>query len=272
MKGVTQGEQRGHRFLDKTGQRFGKLLVIACTNKRRYKGKSSVFLVRCDCGVEKEVATNLLTPPGSWHSCGAQACRPKKEPAASRYCRCGCGTLLPQKRGRYVPEHRPQPPWTAEQDETLRRLYHTMPIAKVAKVVGRSVDSTYVRVYALQIGNPDGFESLRAAASRVGVDPKALKKRLAAFGVKAGYVKEDGQTFQARVRSVDIDRAMAAMPVRKRGVCGRCGGEGHDARTCGGGRSAIERRTPKQRPCRNCGEPGHYAKTCPGNETGRAAA
>lgn len=55
------------KFLDLTGQRFGRLVVIEETDKRA--NKSVVWKCKCDCGNEYEVSSkNLRT--GSTKSCG----------------------------------------------------------------------------------------------------------------------------------------------------------------------------------------------------------
>jgi len=222
---------RGH-LVDKAGQRFGKLLVLKRTDERMYAKRYPVYLVRCDCGAEKKVATNTLSPPGSWHSCGAPSCRRKKEPAPSRYCRCGCKTLLVGRRQGYLPEHRPQQSWTEVEDANLRDLYHRLPIAQVAAAIGRPLDATYSRARLIGIHRRDDMESQHAACIRTGTDRRTLKKRLAAIGIQAGYVEKDGQRFSARVRKADVDRAMALALQRATVRCGTCGGEGHNAQTC----------------------------------------
>jgi hypothetical protein len=52
---------------DLTGQRFGNLIVIKATEKRKFK--HVVWLCKCDCGNEKEIIGNALTS-GQCKSCG----------------------------------------------------------------------------------------------------------------------------------------------------------------------------------------------------------
>jgi len=47
---------RRQKFMDLTGQRFGRLLVLKYVRDRRYKNAThTIWLVRCNCGTEKEV-------------------------------------------------------------------------------------------------------------------------------------------------------------------------------------------------------------------------
>lgn len=54
-------------FKDLTNKRFGKLLVIENTNKK--KNKKTIWLCKCDCGDYKEVQVDNLTT-GHTKSCG----------------------------------------------------------------------------------------------------------------------------------------------------------------------------------------------------------
>ena len=54
--------------LDVVGQKFGRYLVIAKSDKRS-KAMKQMVLCRCDCGVEKEVVVSNLKS-GSSKSCG----------------------------------------------------------------------------------------------------------------------------------------------------------------------------------------------------------
>lgn len=60
-------------YRDLTGQRFGKLVALEPTDKRR--NTSIVWLCQCDCGNTKEIASDHLTR--------------KKYPTKS----CGCGNI-----------------------------------------------------------------------------------------------------------------------------------------------------------------------------------
>jgi len=59
-------------MIDRTGERFGKLVVLGLHGK---KGNDRTVWVRCDCGAEKELIQSRLTQ--------------KTKPARS----CGCGVL-----------------------------------------------------------------------------------------------------------------------------------------------------------------------------------
>ena len=54
-------------FLDLTGQRFGSLTVLQCTNR----GRHSSWLCRCDCGNEKSISSSALVS-GRTKSCGCR--------------------------------------------------------------------------------------------------------------------------------------------------------------------------------------------------------
>ena len=54
-------------FKDLTNKRFGKLLVVENTNKKR--NKKTIWLCKCDCGNYKEVQVDNLTS-GHTKSCG----------------------------------------------------------------------------------------------------------------------------------------------------------------------------------------------------------
>lgn len=55
------------KFEDLTNKRFGKLLVVENTNKKR--NKKTIWLCKCDCGNYKEVQVDNLTS-GHTKSCG----------------------------------------------------------------------------------------------------------------------------------------------------------------------------------------------------------
>lgn len=61
---------------DLTGQRFGKLVALSPTEKRRDDG-SVVWRCRCDCGREAEVSARRLTR-GKVRSCGCLSHPPRK--------------------------------------------------------------------------------------------------------------------------------------------------------------------------------------------------
>lgn len=58
---------KGKTFVDLTGQRFGRLLVIKHIGSDEQK--RAVFLCRCDCGVEKAIRSHNLKY-GFTKSCG----------------------------------------------------------------------------------------------------------------------------------------------------------------------------------------------------------
>ncbi len=57
----------GHNFIDLAGQRFGKLLVLADTGRR--KSKRPIWACRCDCGQKVEILGKYLRN-GDTKSCG----------------------------------------------------------------------------------------------------------------------------------------------------------------------------------------------------------
>lgn len=56
------------KFVDLVGQRFGRLLVVAATNKRSKCG-SAFWECLCDCGVSV-IVNGCLLRSGNTHSCG----------------------------------------------------------------------------------------------------------------------------------------------------------------------------------------------------------
>lgn len=60
------------RFIDRSGQKFSRLLVIRRADSRRLSGKVRTYwLCRCDCGKEVEVLMDSLVS-GNTQSCGCQ--------------------------------------------------------------------------------------------------------------------------------------------------------------------------------------------------------
>lgn len=57
-----------HKYIDLSGQKFGKLTVI---RKTRVKNRNSYWLCRCECGVEKEISMVALRR--GQKSCGCSA-------------------------------------------------------------------------------------------------------------------------------------------------------------------------------------------------------
>ena len=56
-----------YNFIDLTGKRFGRWLVLKFVGKNKYK--NAVWLCRCDCGTEREV-TGISLRAGQSKSCG----------------------------------------------------------------------------------------------------------------------------------------------------------------------------------------------------------
>lgn len=73
---------------DLTGQRFGRLVVIAESERSRYRKRR--WLCRCDCGGETTTDTNKLKS-GSTRSCG---CLRDEAAAGRQYKHGGKGTRL----------------------------------------------------------------------------------------------------------------------------------------------------------------------------------
>lgn len=71
----TPGADRGRRFVDITGKRFGKLKVVSLAGKQ---GKQYKWLCKCDCGNEILQFGNLLRASKREHSrhCGCQSKQP----------------------------------------------------------------------------------------------------------------------------------------------------------------------------------------------------
>lgn len=57
------------RFKDLTGQRFGRLIVVSIVSRATRKSPETIWLCRCDCGIEKSVRRGNLRN-GSTQSCG----------------------------------------------------------------------------------------------------------------------------------------------------------------------------------------------------------
>lgn len=64
---IDKATGRGNRFIDLTGQRFVRWIVLIFS--RMDCRKKAVWLCRCDCGVEREVASGELRK-GKSRSCG----------------------------------------------------------------------------------------------------------------------------------------------------------------------------------------------------------
>lgn len=57
------------RFIDLTGQRFGRLVAVKRSFSDEYVGSNARWLCRCDCGTETVIVGNLLRN-GTTKSCG----------------------------------------------------------------------------------------------------------------------------------------------------------------------------------------------------------
>jgi hypothetical protein len=66
----------GAKFVDLTGQRFGRLLVLGVSNVRIY-GRQLAWDCQCECGVVKPLLTSVLKS-GNTKSCGClkRECKP----------------------------------------------------------------------------------------------------------------------------------------------------------------------------------------------------
>jgi hypothetical protein len=59
------------RFRDRTGERYGGWTVLRFTGISK-KWRSSMWLCRCDCGLEQECSLNLLRREGKCRECGLE--------------------------------------------------------------------------------------------------------------------------------------------------------------------------------------------------------
>jgi len=90
-----------------------------------------------------------------------------------------------------------------------------VPIAEVARLLGRSHEATYRRARALGLGSgsPNGFEYLSTAARRVGYDQTTLRKILRWAGTRvmeAATRPNESRRFPRRYADpLDIDDAVA---------------------------------------------------------------
>jgi hypothetical protein len=64
---LTNGRLRGHRFVDITGQKFGRLTALSCVGMS--EKRSALWLCQCDCGSTKVVPSYYLRS-GDTRSCG----------------------------------------------------------------------------------------------------------------------------------------------------------------------------------------------------------
>lgn len=64
--------KRAYNFIDLSGKKFGKLLVIKDTGKNYISSKGRrcpIFLCKCECGEEKEISSNSLRAGSKSCSC-----------------------------------------------------------------------------------------------------------------------------------------------------------------------------------------------------------
>jgi hypothetical protein len=93
--------------------------------------------------------------------------------------------------------------WSEDDDERLRKLWGAFSLDNIAKRLGRTLNTTYWRAQklGLQLGVPQGYESLNAAVERTGY----VQKQLRAIAEWAG---------------VDIRRTLSR-PMKSRSKAGR---------------------------------------------------
>ena len=214
------------RFVDKTGRRYGKLVVIGLDS---YRGNAAIWRVRCDCGTAKVAWGTALIHEGN-QSCGSRICRygqpPTENPTVA--CACGCGQTFRQFRDddayhrhprRFAaPSHGAKGRWTEEDDRQLRELYRTMSLDALAKKLKRSAPQTYERArmigVAARLGAPAelrGWETGIEVARRHERTEKWVKQALAFSGIRAGRsaCKPGERRANMRVDSNEADAAVA---------------------------------------------------------------
>jgi len=70
-------------FIDRTGQRYGRLVVLRLAESTVYRGKPRTYwLCRCDCGNEVTIQSSHLGD-GRSTSCGCRSRGPRLEPGAA---------------------------------------------------------------------------------------------------------------------------------------------------------------------------------------------
>jgi hypothetical protein len=214
------------RALDLNGRTFGKLTVLRQAEGRTNAGGFH-WWVRCTCGLEKIVSTASLVHANT-KSCGARMCaRPPLLPNNLVSCACGCGIEFlqfgPGRRSRsrtWVFGHWANR-WTAKNDRQLRKLYRTMSVDALAKLLGHPSQAVYTRAFKIGITGrkSEELESLAQAAERVGRSTKWIKRNLLRQGIRVGQVPGEGKQRDAfvRVNRRDLDRVMAkAKPMGRR--------------------------------------------------------
>jgi hypothetical protein len=76
-----EATRRNHNFIDRTGQRYGRLVVLKLAKIKNASGKGQSFwLCKCDCGNETIVVSYKLSS-GNTKSCGCLRMQPKVPPA-----------------------------------------------------------------------------------------------------------------------------------------------------------------------------------------------
>lgn len=225
-------------FIDKTGMRFGKLLVLAFVAHEPDKYRKK-WRVRCDCGTEKVVwATSLRKRHAGAKSCGSSVCMygPIETNNPIVTCGCGCGGQLRQfgpkdkrhrKPLRFLRTHGlGRRRWSEKDELELRRLYRTMSVDDLAKRFNRSARGIYDWAYqngmAASIGAPKElreWETGQEIASRHGKAEKWVKQALAFSGIRAG--RSEGRPGERRTNlrvdpraaDVAISRYEAALSI-----------------------------------------------------------
>ena len=218
------------KFVDKTGQRFGSIVVLWYAGGDR-KGQNPRWMVKCDCGVRKLMIGGSLVPGVDRRCSRCKGANYGKAPAANPLvtCACGCGQQFEQfapsdpwqkKPREFISGHRPgiaHRAWTVKDDEQLRSLYRTMSVDDVAARLNRSV--AMVRERASTIGWASSFdgtgqsdqESFEAAAKRVRRNRRSVAQALTFAGIPFGRVKgaKGERATNVRIKVSDVDRALA---------------------------------------------------------------
>jgi hypothetical protein len=129
---------------------------------------------------------------------------------------------------------RDKPHWTPEEEHRLMLLWGERSVENIAKKLGRSQWAVlfHARKLGLEIGCPQGYEYLAAAARRVGFGSDQLYDIIVATGyiasVRTSFTVRRGRNYCRRVIETDAADAavlkwLATEPLkpaaRRRGVC-----------------------------------------------------
>lgn len=138
--------------------------------------------------------------------------------------RRGCVPLLPQRteraihmaafrRGILGPLHPTR--WTKEEDKVLRSLWGEASLEAIVRKIGRPRGGVYLRAIeiGLEVGVPQGCESIDACAARCGFERRTMLRVLAFGGVHAHFVpsRSPKRNRKYRSRYVDAFRADEAV-------------------------------------------------------------